>query len=205
MILFQIQQAEASSLSNELFKNFSWVFVSRLAIDILAVFVLIRLIYYKKYRRNDLFLSFFGFNFIIFFITFLLNKVNMSMGAAFGLFAVFSMLRYRTENLSAKDVTYLFICIALGLITAVSAGNLLELGLLCGILILTIALLEGKLLMKQEQTKTIFYDKVALITPERRAELIADLEQRTGLVIHRVEIQNIDFLKDSAELTAYYY
>src|SRR5437867_3971410 len=92
----------------------------RFAIDIVCAFVLVRGIYFRQYRRADLFLMFFSFNVSIFLITFLLNQVEMTMGAAFGLCAVFSMLRYRTENLSAKDMTYLFLVIALGLIMAVT-------------------------------------------------------------------------------------
>jgi hypothetical protein len=93
----------------EWFDKLSGKFLMRLAIDLISVFIVVRLIYFKNYRRTDLFLTFFIFNLIIFLITFLLNKVEMSMGAAFGLFAVFSMLRYRTEGISAKDMTYLLL------------------------------------------------------------------------------------------------
>ena len=121
--------------------SFQWIdklpakFFIRMGIDLLSVLVLIRLIYYKNYRRADLFLTFFVFNIIIFLLTYMLNKVVMSMGAAFGLFAVFSMLRYRTEGISAKDMTYLFMVIAIGLISAVSKGGWDELALLNGIIL----------------------------------------------------------------------
>ena len=85
----------------EWFNKLPEKFFVRLLVDVLTTTILIRLIYYRIYRRTDLFLTFFGFNFVIFLITYLLNKVQMSMGAAFGLFAIFSMLRYRTEGLSA--------------------------------------------------------------------------------------------------------
>ena len=180
-------------------------FISRFLVDIVAVFILVRFIYFRHYRRTDLFLTFFGFNIIIFLITYLLNKVEMSMGAAFGLFAVFSMLRYRTENISAKDMTYLFFAIALGLITAISKGSWDDLGIMCIILLALTALLEGGWLMKKEHTKVINYDKIQLITPDKREELLLDLRQRTGLNIHRVNIQEIDFLKDAAQITIFYY
>lgn len=180
-------------------------FISRFLVDILAVLILVRFIYYKHYHRNDLFLTFFGFNIIIFLLTYLLNKVEMSMGAAFGLFAVFSMLRYRTENISAKDMTYLFIVIALGLITAISDGSWVSLAVLCTILLLVTALLEGGWLMRKENSKIIVYDRIELITPDKRVELLDDLEFRIGLKVHRVQIQEIDFLKDSTQMIIFYY
>ena len=127
------------------------------------------------------------------------------MGAAFGLFAVFSMLRYRTEGLSAKDMTYLFIVISMGLISAIIKGSWDELGLVNGMVLLSVWLLEGNLLMKRELTKSVQYDRIELILPERREELLQDLRGRTGLDIHRVEIQAMDFLKDSALITIFYY
>lgn len=127
------------------------------------------------------------------------------MGAAFGLFAVFSMLRYRTEGISTKDMTYLFITIALGLITAISNGSLAELGLMNAILLGFTAILESNILIQKEQTKGIIYDKINLITPDKKQELIDDLRQRTGLNIQRVEINHYDFLKDSCQLTIFYF
>ncbi|MGZ4088051.1 MAG: DUF4956 domain-containing protein, partial [Bacteroidia bacterium] len=92
----------------------------RALIDMISVFILVRFIYFPIYKNRELFFTFFIFNLIIFLISFLLNKVDLSMGAAFGLFAVFSMLRYRTENVSTKDMTYLFLVIAIGLVSAVT-------------------------------------------------------------------------------------
>jgi hypothetical protein len=203
MILLQEVLAETDAF--QWFDKVSFKFISRFLVDIAAVFILVRFIYFRHYRRTDLFLTFFGFNIIIFLITYLLNKVEMSMGAAFGLFAVFSMLRYRTENISAKDMTYLFIVIALGLITAISKGSWDDLAIMCLILLALTALLEGGWLMKKENTKIITYDKIQLITPDKREELLLDLKQRTGLNIHRVNIQEIDFLKDATQITIFYY
>lgn len=200
-----LQELANESQSFQWFDKISMKFLSRFIVDILAVFVLIRFIYFRHYKRTDLFLTFFGFNIIIFLITYLLNKVEMSMGAAFGLFAVFSMLRYRTENISAKDMTYLFIVIALGLITAISKGSWDDLSIMSLILLTLTALLEGGLLMKKENSKIITYDNINLITPERREELLEDLRNRTGLNIHRVNIQEIDFLKDATQMTIFYY
>jgi Domain of unknown function (DUF4956) len=193
------------SASFELFEKLSSKFFIRLFIDLASVFVLIRLIFYKNYKKADQYLTFFAFNLVIFLITYLLNKVEMSMGAAFGLFAVFSMLRYRTESISTKDMTYLFLVIAIGLLSAISKGGWDELALLNGIILLLTFLLESNWLIKKEFTKMIQYEKIELILPEKRQELIQDLKNRTGLNIHRVEIQEIDFLKDATRMTVYYY
>jgi len=198
-------QEFTTSESFEWFNKLPEKFFIRLLIDVLTTTILVRFIYFRNYRRTDLFLTFFGFNLVIFLITYLLNKVQMSMGAAFGLFAVFSMLRYRTEGLSAKDMTYLFIVISMGLISAIIKGSWDELGLVNGMVLLAVWLLEGNLLMKRELTKSVQYDRIELILPERRQELLHDLRARTGLDIHRVEIQAMDFLKDSALITIFYY
>jgi hypothetical protein len=193
------------SVPTEILDKLSMKFFLRLLIDLSTVFVLIRLIYFRAYRKTDQYLTFFAFNLVIFLITYLLNKVEMSMGAAFGLFAVFSMLRYRTESISTKDMTYLFIVIAIGLLTAIGKGGWEELAFLNGIILLATQLLESSWLIRKESTKTIYYDKIELIIPERREELMKDLTSRTGFKIHRIEIQEIDFLKDSTALTIYYF
>jgi hypothetical protein len=180
-------------------------FIIRLLLNSVTAFIIIKLIYFRHYRKADLFLTFFSFNIIIFLITYLLNQVEMTMGAAFGLFAVFSMLRYRTENISAKDMTYLFIVIALGLIMAVSQGNILTLLLIAGIVVFFTVLLESNWLVKREYAQPVYYEKIELIHKERQLELIADLKKVTGLDIHRIEIQEIDLLKDAAKIIVYYH
>jgi hypothetical protein len=143
---------------------------------------------------------------------FFLNKVKISMGAAFGLFAVFGMLRYRTEDLSIKDMTYLFLVIAIGLMTAVIKLEDIAyyyefVFIICtnGFVLLLTYLLESNLLMKQETAKQIIYENIELIKPEKRAELMADLETRTGLKINRISIGKIDFLKDTALIKIYFF
>ncbi len=205
MQLLDIVNEENTEAAFTLFEKLSKKFFIRLAIDFGAVFVLIRLIYYRIYRSKEFFFTFFIFNLIIFLITFLLNKVEMSMGAAFGLFAVFSMLRYRTEGISMKDMTYLFLTIAIGLITAVTKGNWDELILLNLIIIVVTYLLESNLLIKKEASKVIQYEHIDMIKPERRAELIKDLESRTGIKINRISLHKVDFLKDTAIIRIYYY
>lgn len=159
MWLLQIANEELVSTGFELFEKLNVKFWTRITIDLASVFVLVRFIYYPIYKNREFFFTFFIFNLIIFLITFLLNKVEMSMGAAFGLFAVFSMLRYRTEGISMKDMTYLFLAIAIGLITAISKGNWDELSLLNVIIIAVTYVLESNILIKKEASK-IFNTKI---------------------------------------------
>jgi hypothetical protein len=205
MILLQDLPVEEVEKSFQLFDKLSVKFFQRLAVDLLAVFVLIRFIYFPIYRSRENVFTFFIFNIIIFFITYFLNKVEMSMGAAFGLFAVFAMLRYRTEDISIKDMTYIFLCIAMGLINSVTKGSWDDLALLSLIIISITYLLESKLLMKKEVSRIIMYENIELIKPENRAELIADLEKRLGIKVNHVTIGRIDFLRDAAQLHVFYY
>ena len=180
-------------------------FFIRLAIDFVSVFILIRLIYYPNYKKMEFFFTFFIFNLTIFLITLLLNQVEMSLGAAFGLFAVFSMLRYRTEGISMKDMTYLFLFIAIGMITAIQKGSWSELILLNLMILGFTYALESSFLMRKEYSKTIHYENIEMIKPENHTALIEDLKKRTGLNIHRISINEIDFLKDKAIIQIYYY
>jgi hypothetical protein len=212
MTLLQVFADEAAvEATAEITKTLS-KFGARILIDLTSVFILIRLVYYPIYKHRELFFTFFIFNIIIFLICFLLNKVELSMGAAFGLFAVFSMLRYRTEDISIKDMTYLFLVIAIGLIAAVTkikdtsdVYEYLFLGVINTIIIITTYLLESNTLMKKELVKIIMYENITLINAEKEAELIQDISNRTGIKVHRLSIQKIDFLRDAAQIKIYYY
>ena len=177
----------------------------RYLLNLFTVFILFRFIYFKNYKKNELFLTFFGFNSIIFFITFMLNKVELSTGAGFGLFAVFSVLRYRTEGIGAKDMTYLFLSISIGLLTAIGPSDGIEISLFCIVIILLTYLLENSLFGKKEASKIIIYDSLDSINPSCHFELKEELRCRTGIEIHRISIENIDYLKDSCTITIFYY
>ncbi|MGB3946404.1 MAG: DUF4956 domain-containing protein [Bacteroidia bacterium] len=205
MLLLQALNDENVQTAFVLFEKLSTKFFMRLLIDLFSVIVLVRFIYFPIYQSREFFFPFFIFNIIIFLITFLLNKVEMSMGAAFGLFAVFSMLRYRTEGISMKDMTYLFLVIALGLLSAVTKGNWDELTLINSIILLITYLLESNILIKKEASKFIQYENIEMIRPEQRSELIIDLEKRTGIKINRITIDKIDFLKDTALIRIFYF
>jgi Domain of unknown function (DUF4956) len=180
-------------------------FYYRFALDLTAVIILIRGIYYPIYKKDEFYFPFFIFNLIIFLITFLLNQVEMSMGAAFGLFAVFSMLRYKTEEISMKDMTYLFMVIAFGLINSIMKAPVWEVAIINAILLIITYLLESKWLIKRESSALMVYDKLDLIIPEKRVDLISDLSLKTGLKVHRVEILKIDYSKASVQLKLFYY
>lgn len=180
-------------------------FAARLLIDLCFVVALVRGVYYRAYGRSDMFLTFFSFNVVIFLIAFLLNRVEMTLGAAFGLFAVFSMLRYRTEGISTQDMTYLFLVIALGLIMAISHSGPAELALIGGAVLASTHLLEGNWITRRELAQQVMYDDISLIPVQRRADLLGDLCSRTGLNIHRVNVEEIDLLRDAARLTVYYH
>ncbi len=205
MLLLQDFNTETVDTAFTLFEKLSPKFFVRLGIDLLAVIILVRFIYFPIYRSRENVFTFFIFNLIIFLITYLLNKVEMSMGAAFGLFAVFSMLRYRTEDISIKDMTYMFLLIAMGLINAVSKGNWDELALLMFIIIVITYLLESSVLIKKEVSKIVMYENIELIKPENKNLLIADLEKRMGVKINQVTVGKIDFLRDSAQVHVFYY
>lgn len=205
MILLQAIDTETTQTAFELFEKLQPKFFIRLAVNLVSCIILLRFIYFPLYRSRENVFTFFIFNLIIFLITYLLNKVEMSMGAAFGLFAVFSMLRYRTEDISTKDMTYMFLVIAMGLINAVSKGSWDELTLLSAIIITITYLLESDLLIKKEVSKIVMYENIELIKPERKAELFADLENRMGVKINHVTIGKIDFLRDSALLHVFYH
>ncbi len=213
MMLLQIAGDAATTITGfEEFQKMSVKLLVRLLIDLTAVFILVRFIYYPIYKHRELFFTYFIFNIVIFLISFLLNKVDLSMGAAFGLFAVFSMLRYKTEEIAIKDMTYLFLVIALGLVSAVTkikdTADHIEYIFLIGInaLVLLITyLLESNIFMKKESVKTILYENIEMIKEGKQADLLADLKLRTGFNVHRYSIHKIDFLKDAAQIKIYFY
>lgn len=205
MLLLQALDPDVTGSGFELFNKLSEKFFIRLGVNLISVFILVRFVYFPIYRSREYIFTFFIFNLIIFLITYLLNKVEMSMGAAFGLFAVFSMLRYRTEDISIKDMTYMFLVIAMGLINAVTKGSWDELSLISLIIIVVTWLLESNVLMKKETSKIVMYENIELIKPENRHLLIEDLEKRMGVKINQVTIGKIDFLRDAAQVHVHYY
>jgi len=187
-----------------------WDFIkllSRLAIDLVFTWFVVSRVYSRLYRDSrDFVFTYYLFNVITFSLCILLRKVPMELGFALGLFAVFGILRYRTEAIRMRDLTYLFIVIGLGILNAVANKKISLVELLT--VDIVIVGLTAALELSSRQTvyaeTPVLYDNLGLLQPGREAELHADLSRRTGLPVVRVRIQRIDLLRDAAELTAYY-
>jgi hypothetical protein len=183
-------------------------FLIRSSIDIIAIFILIGLLYYPKYKNKDFVFTFVIFNVINFMICYLLGAAKIKIGFAFGLFAIFSIIRYRTIVVSIKDMGYFFISVSLGMLNSLATieKDNFTLLILCNVFLLLLTfLLERLNFINNENSKEIVYDNINLIKTDFRAELIKDLNDRTGLNIHRVDVVSINYLKDTALLKAYYY
>lgn len=189
--------AELSLLTN-------FEFLARFAINILFLWILLHQIQSRFSPDRDSAFGFFLFGCGVFLITGLLHNVDMSMGFAFGLFAVFSMLRYRTESISIHNMTYLFLVIVISLLSSMGPITLLELAILHTVVCALAAASELVMNSKRVSCKSIVYDRVDLIKPENYTELLADLCQRTGLNIVSAEIDDINFLRDTAKITVQY-
>jgi hypothetical protein len=178
--------------------------IIRFIINLLIAYVIIHNIYYRYQQNKEFLFTFYVFNVLIFFICFVMMSIDVGTGFGMGMFAVFSILRYRTGTLPIKEMTYLFIVIGVGLVNAL-ANNYPEM-LFINLVIMGIPYyLERNFRRFQEAVKPIVYEKIEMIQPQNQALLIEDLKQRTGLNIHRVDVEKIDFLRDVASLKAYYY
>ncbi len=177
----------------------------RFMFNLAVVATIIRFFYYPKSKRRDYFFTFMLISISIFLMIFLLGSVKIKIGFALGLFAIFGIIRYRTESMPVREMTYLFAIIAISVINAlavnISYGELLGTNLL---FVGSIWFCESNRSVKHVSSKLIQYDRIDLITPAREADLMADIRQRTGLDVLRVEVGHIDFLRDSAMVKVYY-
>lgn len=180
--------------------------IFKFAINLFFLFATVRFIFYRNNRDKDYLFTFFMFNLMTFFICVLLRKVPMEMGFAMGLFAVFGILRYRTEALPIKEMTYLFIVIGLAMINALAnkSISMAELLFTNFVIVGTTLGIETIWFNDHERSKIIVYEKIALVKPENEEELLNDLRERTGLDVFKFSIGKIDFLKDIAEIKIYY-
>lgn len=179
----------------------------RFVFNLLVVLVIVRFIYYPIARRKDYLFTYVLISITIFFLCSLLENVRLELGFALGLFAIFGIIRYRTDPIPIKEMTYLFLVIGISVINALANKKVshTELVLTNLAVILTAYALEKVFLLKHETTKKITYERIDLIVPERYDELMQDLTGRTGLNINRIEIGNIDFLRDTANIRIFYY
>jgi len=154
-------------------------------------------------------------------LLYIMGNVEVGVGLTLGLFAIFGVIRYRTETVPIREMTYLFVIIALAAVNglaplyhvvdlstaphyALSWGNVGVMALVNLLVVLLVWVLESDRLVRHTTTKLVLYDRIELIVPERRAELIADLEKRLGVPVDNVEIGHVDFLKDAAFIKVFY-
>jgi hypothetical protein len=181
--------------------------IIRFTFNLIITLIVVRYIYYPIAKRKDYLFTYVLMSITIFFLCTLLENVKLELGFALGLFAIFGIIRYRTDAIPIKEMTYLFVVIGIAVINALANKKVTHVELLLsnfGIVAATFAL-ERLFLLKHETQKSIIYERIDLIVPERYEELVADLQARTGLNINRVEIGRIDFLRDIASLKIYYY
>ena len=177
----------------------------RFIFNTIVVWLMIHVFYFPKSKRRDYYFTFMLISISIFFLIYLLGGVKIKVGFALGLFAIFGILRYRTESMPVREMTYLFSIISMSVINALAQDiSYMELLVVNAIFICAVWLFESYFLLKHISTKLVQYDRIALITPDKRQELIEDLKKRTGLDIVKVDIGGIDFLKDMAMIKIYY-
>ena len=179
----------------------------RLGMNLFFLTILIRVLYYTKTRRKDYLFTYYLIGTITFFLCFGLMQMDIDTGMGLGLFAIFGIIRYRTDAIEIKEMTYLFMVIGISVVNALASNELSisEVGVINVTVVLLTYLLENVWLMKHETRKTINYERIDLIKSENHDLLEVDLEKRTGLTINRVEVGKIDFLNDTALVRIYYY
>ena len=195
----------------------------RFALNLLVCWILVHCFYYRKSKRRDYYFTFMVFSSAMLTLLYIMGNVEVGVGLTLGLFAIFGVIRYRTETVPIREMTYLFVIIALaaanglapvyhveGLSTdaphyVLSWGNVGVMALVNALIIGLVAILESEKLVALTATKLVLYDKIELIVPEKRAELLADLEKRLGFPVENVEIGHVDFLKDAAFIKVFYH
>jgi hypothetical protein len=179
-------------------------FLFRLLIHLGFLLVLVRFLYYPQNRNRDLTFSFLVFGMVIFFVMFFMIQAKVSLGFAFGAMAIFGILRYRTDPMSTKDLTYLLVVIGLSVLNAILTFHPIQL-LAINAFLLSITFFGERFPgLENGKTANVQYKRLELIVPALQSELQADLEQRTGWMIRRIEIGDIDFLRDTVQLRVTY-
>ena len=182
-----------------------WHLLLRFSFHMLVCFIMIHFCYYRKNRNREYYKSLIFFSAGMFLLLFLLESIKLQIGLTLGLLAIFGVIRYRTETVPIKEMTYLFMVIAISVITGLSLSvSYAVLGATNLLILLIIGFFEYQKFLSSTSSKLILYDRIELITPEKHDELMADLKQRTGLDIKKIEIGHVDFLRDAAFIKVYY-
>lgn len=180
--------------------------VTRFVFNFLITIILIRFLYYPHSKRKDYFFIFMVFSAVVFLLCFMLGKVSVQLGFALGLFAIFGILRYRTDTIPIKEMTYLFLMVGIAVVNSLSDKSVswAELVFANFIIIVITWYLERVWMQKKEGFMDLRYEKIELIHPSRHTELLEDLKKRTGLNVYRFSIDRINFMRDTARIRIFY-
>ena len=194
----------------------------RFFLNLRVCWIIVQFFYYRTSRRRDYYFTFMAFSSAMVLLLYMMGNAEVGIGLTLGLFAIFGVIRYRTETVPIREMTYLFVIIALAALNGLSpiyhlvgdvtdhphyvlSGGSLGVAALANLLVIgLIWVLEGGRFLAHTSTKLVLYDRIELIVPERRAELVADLEKRLGLKVDNLEVGHVDFLKDAAFIKVYY-
>lgn len=175
------------------------------ALNILVTAIIVGGLYYKKSKRRDYVYTFMLISTTVFLLMFALGKTKLEMGLALGMFAIFGIVRYRTDTVPIREMTYLFVIIGVSVLNGLDTRESLVQSLLTNFLfVLMVWIMESMKFMNRTACKLVVYEKIKLITPEHREEMLEDIKARTGLDVLKIEIGHIDFLKDIAFVKVYY-
>jgi hypothetical protein len=204
---FLLPLSKSEVLGLTLFSDDAYVLLLRLAVNMIVLTILIRYFYYEKTRRKDYLFTYYLIGTITFFLCFGLKKLDIDTGMGLGLFAIFGIIRYRTDAIEIKEMTYLFLIIGVSVVNSLASKqiSIAEMAIINVSVMLLTYVLENLWLVKHETRKTINYERIDLIRPEQYDEMKADLEKRTGIAINRFEIGKIDFLTDTAQVRIFYF
>ena len=181
--------------------------IAKTAFNLAIITIIVRYIYYPITRNKDYLFTYLLISMTVFILCILLDNVKLQLGFALGLFAIFGIIRYRTDPIAIKEMTYLFLVIGISVVNALSNKKISYAELIFANLLIVFLTygLERIWLLRHESRKNIIYEKIDLIKPENKDKLMADLKERTGIDIIRVEIRRVDFLKDIANIRIFYY
>ena len=184
-----------------------WKLVTKTVFNLIVITIIVRYIYYPVTKNKDYLFTYFLISLTVFLLCVLLDSVKLQLGFALGLFAIFGIIRYRTDPIAIKEMTYLFLVIGISVVNALANKKISHAELIFANLLIVFVTfgMERIWLLKAEIRKNITYEKIELIVPGKREALIADLKERTGIDVIRVEVRRIDFLKDTANLRIFYY
>jgi hypothetical protein len=194
-------------LNIPLFDDDFYKMMFRFLINIGFLTIIIRFLYYQNSKRKDYLFTYYLISIIVFFLCFTLKKYELDLGMALGLFAIFGIIRYRTDPIEIKEMTYLFVVIGVSVINSL-ANKKMSYAEIIGanaIIVLVLTVLERYWTLKHETIKSIVYDNLENIKPQNYSYLKSDLEERTGLNIHKISVGKIDFFKNVAQITIYYF